>query len=96
MKSNRPHIDTNHGVVVEPNWQNNRSKAQTDSRDYLQALRRISLPIGPQPEGQAIKTLLTALRHSRIANTAIGLMPGLVNQRFYSACNSHYLYRYAV
>lgn len=77
-------------VAVMQNWQNNRSKVQTDSRDYLLALRLSSLPILSQPAGQAIKTLLTALRHSRIV-PAIRLMPRLVNQRFYPACNYHYL-----
>ena len=72
------------------NWQNNRSEAQTDSRDYLPALRRSSLPILPQPVGQAIKTLLTTLRHLQIV-PAIRRMPRLVNQRFYPACNDHYL-----
>lgn len=74
------------------NWQNNRSKAQTDSGNYLLALASVSsLPILPQPLGQAIKTLLTTLRHLRIV-LAIRRIPHLVNQRFYLACNYHRFY----
>ena len=70
-------------------WQNKRSKAQSASRDYLQALRRRSLPFLPQPFGRAPKTPLMSFLCLPIV-PAIGLRAAPSESAFFSARNRHY------